>query len=217
MSNEATHGKIRESFLSRDIYFSDGYFRLEQLFSFSHQIHEIWKFQPSDILEIGVGNGFVSSYLKSSGIKVLTVDINENLNPDICASIEELPRLIQGRHFDLVSCCEVLEHMPYEEFERNLDIIRSLSDRAFITLPSYSSWYGFTGRVILPKWKKSISLGLRLRRNKELGEGHYWEIGSCNQTRRSKVIEALKKRFSKIQHGVFTMNRYHEFFSCVDN
>ena len=54
------------------------------------------------MLEIGIGNGFVSKYLKERKIKVTTVDIDERLNPDIAGSVLELP-FAKGS-FDVVAC-----------------------------------------------------------------------------------------------------------------
>src|SRR5690606_25285672 len=126
-------------------YYSDDYFGLSQLCSMSQQIHEIHSLKPTNILEIGIGNGFTSAILKRAGYPVTTVDINPELEPDICAPLDEVAPLIEGMRFDLVVCCEVLEHMPYEQFGPNLNHLRKFGDRLFITLPNYRAPIGFGG------------------------------------------------------------------------
>ena len=41
---------------------------------------------PNDsLIEVGIGTGFNSNYLKGKNIDVLTVDVDENKSPDIVA------------------------------------------------------------------------------------------------------------------------------------
>jgi protein-L-isoaspartate O-methyltransferase len=61
------------------------------------KIHEIDKLKPKDILEIGLGDGFVSSFLKRAGYDVTTVDINPALEPDICAPLDQMSNHLRAR------------------------------------------------------------------------------------------------------------------------
>jgi hypothetical protein len=64
----------------------------ERFISYWHQISEIIYLKPSNALEIGIGNGFVSNYLINNlKLKMLKVDIDRRLKPDIAASIIALP------------------------------------------------------------------------------------------------------------------------------
>ena len=141
---DGSRGTERERDLDRDVYFSDSYFSMDQLCSFAHQLNFIHSMRPTSAIEIGLGNGFVSTFLRRAGIPVITADINAALEPDICAPLGEVSSHIESLR-DVVICCEVLEHMPLEELDANLDHLRSLGDRLFLTLPnSYRSW-GFSG------------------------------------------------------------------------
>ena len=53
--------------------------------SYWHQIREVISCDPLQVLEIGVGSGFVSRYLRGRGIAVKTVDIDASLEPDVVA------------------------------------------------------------------------------------------------------------------------------------
>ena len=211
-------GAIREKDLGREIYFSDQYFSKAQLFSFAHQIHEIAKFKPSTMIEIGIGNGFVSSFFRRSGVDVTTVDINPALEPDICAPLDELDGHIGDRQFDLVVCCEVLEHMPYADFEKNIKILRGLSENAFITVPCYRPWFGIAGHLSIPKLRRPLRLGFRFPRfgpfRKQDMQMHFWEVGCGAQTGIKRIIDSLETEFSTVTSGFFEMNPYHQYFSC---
>lgn len=133
MSDTVSRGSVREQTLEREVYFSDGYFTMSQLCSFAHQLNFIWKFKPESVVEVGLGNGFVSTYLKRSGIPVTTIDIDLALEPNVCAPPDQAGALL-GEKRDLVVCCEVLVHMPLKELDANLDHLRAMGDRLFLTL-----------------------------------------------------------------------------------
>lgn len=153
--NQPARGTDRERDLVRETYFSDSYFSMPQLCSFAHQLNFIHSMKPESAIEIGVGNGFVSTFLKRAGVPVITADINPALDPDICAPLAEV-RMHLDQPSDLVICCEVLEHMPLEELDANLDHLRGLGERLFLTLPNSLRSWGFSGFSFLPK------LGTRL-------------------------------------------------------
>jgi len=166
------------------------------------------------MLEVGVGNGFVSTFLRQSGIEVVTADINPQLGADVCAPLAELPALLAGERFDVVSCCEVLEHIPFEQFGAQLDALRTLAPQAFISLPGHFPWLGLAGRLGLHNRFVDVALGLRIPCRRRLTDGHYWEIASHWRTRRSALVAAMRERFGRVDSGVFPMHRYHYYFRC---
>jgi len=95
-------------------YFNKSYDTKERFISYWHQINEIMELNPKKVLEIGVGNGFVSKYLKERGVNVITLDIDERLKPDAVGSVLDIP--FSESSFDVVTCYEVLEHLPYENY-----------------------------------------------------------------------------------------------------
>lgn len=213
MSETLTRGRERETALDADVYYSEHYFSLTQLLSQAQQIYEIHKIRPKSILEIGPGNGFTSLFLKRAGYDVVTVDINPALKPDICAPLDDLSRHLDGRRFDLVVCCEVLEHMPWEEFRGNLQHLHSAGDRLFMTLPNYKRSFGLGAILRFPKlgsipFRAYANLGIP----KTLPPMHFWEVGSGVHCTKSAIVTELKRIYKSVNTGQFTFNPYHLSF-----
>jgi len=209
----ASKGKDREAGLGREAYFSDGYFSLHQLCSFAHQINLLHSLGPQSLLEVGMGNGFTSSYLKKSGIDVTTVDINHRLNPDICCDLQSLASRLFAS-FDVVSCCEVLEHMPWRDFEENISILKGFSKNLFLSLPYGRRIIGVGGFSKLPR-NKILGLWLPMPfLSKPLPSEHFWELDYTRETSTKAVVAILRKYYSEVQHGVFQLNPCHRYFIC---
>lgn len=206
-------GKEREMNLNKSVYYSDGYFRLEQLCSFAHQINDIHKLSPKNIIEIGIGNGFTSTFLKRAGFDIVTVDINPDLGPDLCVPINELQLYLSGRLFDLVVCCEVLEHMPFDEFEENIRIFSSIGSRLYMTLPNYKRAIGFGGFLRLPKFSPfKINQYIEISWKKKLDKEHFWEVDSSAQTKKKNIIKILNRYYKHTSVSRYALNPYHMSF-----
>jgi hypothetical protein len=81
--------------------------------------------------------------------------------------------------FDVVLCCQVLEHLPFVELTRGVGELRRVASRAILlTLPDVRQY--LAARVRLPKlgWK-SVALSLeRPSLGPYVYDGeHHWEIG----------------------------------------
>lgn len=208
-------GRQREENLSRDVYFSDGYFAPSQLWSFCEQIRHIRQFSPASFLEIGPGNGFVSTFFRTMGITVRTADVNPALKPDIVAPVQDLWRHVSPNEFPLIVCCEVLEHIPFDEFPDLIRQISSLAPDLFLTLPVYGRRIGFGGLVRLPKVNAWFGSWLRLPiRERGLEPMHFWELDYRPETSRQAVRQLLQRHYSQVSTGFFTANPTHYYFSC---
>lgn len=215
MNSSNWRGQEREKRLDKSHYFSDGYFSLPQLCSYAHQINDIWGMRPSSIIEVGIGNGFTSAYLRAAGFDVTTSDINRSLNPDIVSPVDQLEKHLDGKRFGLLVCCEVLEHIPFDEFHHSIESFRSISDNLYLTLPSYKRAYGLGGLTKLPKlgaFKSSFYFCLPGVR--ELDAEHFWEIDFSRETSLKVIKQTLKQHFSHIEVSRFEFNPYHMCFKC---
>jgi 2-polyprenyl-3-methyl-5-hydroxy-6-metoxy-1,4-benzoquinol methylase len=118
---------------------------------FVSKLHELFESgsPPRSVLEIGVGEGFLSGFLaeRYPAVEFSGVDLNQQdlellakKFPRIkryCANIYDLSALPGG--YDLIICAEVLEHV--DEPERALEqIVRLAPQRVILTVP-HEPWF----------------------------------------------------------------------------
>ena len=183
--------------------------------SYFTQIKEVLATQSYSILEIGVGSGLPGFILKNYlGQNYESLDINPDLKPDYVGSVLALP--FEDKKYDTVCCFEVLEHLPFEDFEKALaEIFRVAKKNVIISLPNASPVLKFQ---ITRKIKfKLINLQFLFRpRKHKFNAIHYWEIdkiGFCAK----KIIKLIKMNAEKNGFWLerqFRLweNPYHHFF-----
>ena len=90
------------------------------------------------VLIIGVGDGLIPALISSfCHCTVTTFDYDEALSPDITGDVSELSAYVK-ECFDVILCCQVLEHIPYVEFEKALAQIEMCLDeggKCILSLP----------------------------------------------------------------------------------
>ena len=193
-------------------HFYKNYDTKERFCSYWHQIEEIVLQNPASILEIGIGNGFVSRHLRQRGFNVVTLDIDKKLNPDLTASVLNTP-FFNGA-FEVVACYEVLEHLPYKYLEvALLEIYRISSSHVLLSLPDANPVY--RAYIQVPKlgsFKKLIQIPRMKKPVHHFDGQHYWEIGKTGYSLNS-IINVIQKVGFKIEktYRVFEMP-YHRFF-----
>lgn len=140
------------------------------------QLHMVIDLKPETVLEIGVGNGVVCDTLRKLGVKVTTLDVAEDLQPDIIASITEIP--LTDASFDAVLAAEILEHVPWEELPKAISEIHRISKKyAVITLPHSGYTFSFSWKApLLPQQRWIFKLPHFWKKHVFSGE-HYWEMG----------------------------------------
>ena len=203
----------------------------EELFTYdSDWIHELetidqWKLYwmqqnfmkdiisiEDEILEIGVGSGFCSNYLKSKGYSVTTLDIDENKNPDIVGNIVYYDFT---KKFDYILAYDVLEHIPFKYVQNILIKLRKNCRKGlFIQIPEYYPTV-FSLKLKIPKIKK-IEYSFLLPRffpyKKKLYKNHHWEVNSSYETRLESIIELFSKcGFSKVKVVFFEREWFMHF------
>ena len=217
LTNSSSGNEETKPQVEPDHYYNIIYDTKERFCSYWHQIQEVLLLKPSEVLEIGIGNGFVSRYLKERGINVTTLDIDKELKPDVVGSVLDIP--FQCETFQVVTCYEVLEHLPYEDIPKALSEISRVSKQyVILSLPDVNRVYriylhipkvGVIKKLIpLPRTRKPI--------HKFDGE-HYWEIGKAGFPL-EKVLNDIQKQGLQIQktYRVFE-NPYHRFFVLRKN
>lgn len=142
--------------------------------------HAITFARHGRMVEIGVGNGLVTRYLRTVvGVEVTTVDIHPGLSPGVVSDISRLPFADQA--FGCVIACQVLEHLPYEHSKLALRELRRVARFGVISVPNVTRWYV----------QLSVGIGTRRKRVLAIDGGklpfcpaprrstpnHYWELG----------------------------------------
>ena len=171
-----------------ELYFSPTYYSKGRFVSYWYQVCEVLGTDPDRVLEVGIGNGFVAAYLRNRGVEVVTLDVDARLHPDLTAPVNSIP--LPDSSFGTVSCCEVLEHLPYEGFTDALAELRRVTSRyLLLSLPDSSSFVKLS--LQLSGWAATHRLFSHPRlfnRGRTSGVEHYWEIGrSGYPLRRIKI------------------------------
>lgn len=199
-------------------YFRKKYNSLERFVSYYYQTSLVADLTGNfgKVLEVGVGANIISTYLKSAGLEVVTCDIDKNLNPDVMADIRSLP--FDGDMFDVVTAFEVLEHLPWEDFEKALAELKRVSKKnVVISLPYRSTSFEFVFKFpgIRTIFKTNF-LAFFVRfpwffKGFASSGQHYWEIDGYNY-RLSKVVKILKNNFKSVKKIRPVLDGYRLFF-----
>jgi ubiquinone/menaquinone biosynthesis C-methylase UbiE len=159
---------------------ASNYLSRGRLASYAHQLAAVLELRPNSVLEVGKGPGLVSGGLRAVGVKVTTLDMRPQLQPDLVGSVVEIPA--EAQQFDVALCCQVLEHLPFTEFRRACQELRRVSRRALIlSLPDITKHYFVHLRLPVVK---NVTFGCSIPRLKRppqkvgpVTKGHWWEIG----------------------------------------
>lgn len=192
------------------------YNSLERFISYSYQISLIEELHPKKVLEVGPGSFVVSSLLSNMGYDVRTVDFDEKVGADVVADIRRLP--FGDGEFDLSMACQVLEHIPFEDFEKGLGELGRVSSRyVIISLPRRHTGLNVVLKVpfIQTLFKKhffdfSILFPVKFPGFHE-SDQHYWEIDFWQVSLRD-VRKKIKNHFTILKEFSPPLNKYHRFY-----
>lgn len=180
--------------------------------SYWHQFDEIFSSGATSVLEIGVGNNVLLPFLESKGVSTTTLDLESSLAPKVIGSVTSLP--FADNAFDVVVCCQVLEHLPFDQFDHCLKEIRRVTNNKFVlSLPDKT--LGLSVLLRVPNflfWEFQIFSPWAVRAPIRSVKEHYWEIGRRGYPPR-KIIKHLNDiGFSVERHYRVPEYPYHHFF-----
>jgi hypothetical protein len=223
MENHKTNSEFMQVQVAVNHYDFDKYVNLERWTSYWHQIVETMSFAPKTVLITGSGDNIVGKMLSAQAIKVYTFDFDKDLHPDFVGNIIDIDSIINkaliagnlttggGGKFDVILCCQLLEHLPYNMFEDILQKLSRLTDNMIISLPNDA--LNFRIDIKLPRMKcKRINIDIyRFYKKLKFRGEHYWEIGMKGYPQR-KIIKSIEKYFIIKKKYLATHNHYHLFF-----
>ncbi len=193
------------------------YNTFERFISYFFQIDSVISLpEVETVLEIGPGSKILSRELTALGYKVTTCDFDKNVLPDVVSDVRSLP--FEKDSFDCIVACQILEHIPYGDFEKVLGDFHRISRKyVVISLPEKH-----TGLNIVLKFpfiqtllkRKYIDLSLRFPVRfggfEDSGQ-HYFEIDYFT-TSKKKVRNSLKEHFKILREFNPPLNKFHHFF-----
>lgn len=199
--------KYKESFSYKS------YFSLGRFISYYYQIKYVMETDLQSCAIIGVGDGLVPFYCKRNKLQVSTIDIDSNLHPDINESVLELSKRNEFKNlFDIVVCCQVLEHLPYNSFILALENLRYITKkRIIISLPDASKCFSAAG-FISKIGEIAMCFQLPYKKNKHVeNDEHFWEIGE-REYELKRVSSDMKSALGNFKSFRNYFYPYHRFF-----
>ena len=173
----------------------------EHWLSYWHQIKLMLEsLEPKDsVIELGIGSGFTSNYLRSKNIEVLTVDIDKKKSPDI---VSDAISFKPNKNYDHFCAFEVFEHMKFEEMENVLKNIKSKIDKnIFISVPIYKKTPINIELKFKSYWK---SITVKTPKTSIIDPHHYWELNYKDITE--------ERLISVFEHHNFKLKNKNSFF-----
>jgi len=173
--------------------------------------HQAWLVneltRPEDrLLEIGVGTGFLSNYLKNRGRSVTTVDIDEDKNPDIVSDVSSYD--FSAEEFSVVMAFEVFEHMPFPLFKRAVQNTASQKPKVFLFSVPWSVRNIGVVKIKIPK-VRAFEARLDIPKKKIFTKNHFWELKGGGKTA-PNVLDGVEKGLVSMRDlvAVFDDQRY---------
>lgn len=193
------------------------YNTLPRFISYFYQVDSVSSLNNvKKVLEIGPGSKLVANELKNSGYEVITCDFDESVKPDIVADVRALP--FSESQFDCIMACQILEHIPFEDFENVMKSFSIISGKyVIISLPRRHTGFEIVVKIpfIYTLFKRtffniSLLFPVRFPGFKE-SDQHYWEIDFW--TTRTKDVESVLKKYFTIEKKFRpVLNKYHQFY-----
>lgn len=156
-------------------HYVGSYLNLPRMITYWYQAEAVRRCGGEEIMEIGLGMGLTTWILRRWGLHVTSLDIDPALGPTCAGDIRKLP--FADNSFDTILAAEVLEHLPYSDFEICLSELRRVTrSHVVITLPC--ALVGVHLGINLPLLEPIfIAFGFRQWTHPRFDGQHYWELG----------------------------------------
>jgi hypothetical protein len=180
--------------------------------SYWHQITEVLRIDADSCLEIGTGSGVVKRILVGLGVAVTSVDIDDELKPDLVGDVRALP--CDSEAFDVVLASQVLEHIPWADVPDALAELHRVSrSHVVVSLPQAGMNLGIALGVHIRQFFNHQGTALHVgnpRRHRFDGQ-HYWEVGARGTSRKA-VRRLFATQFLVTNEYTVSEMPYHRFY-----
>jgi 2-polyprenyl-3-methyl-5-hydroxy-6-metoxy-1,4-benzoquinol methylase len=184
----------------------------ERMASYSYQFSELYSLKPKTVLEIGLGQGILTFLMRKAGFSVDTYDFDPALKPDYTGDVRDMR--IDGKTYDAVVCFQVLEHLPYDDFELCLKQIHNVTNGAVVlSLPHTSRWVQLG--LSLPKCRAQyfmLPFNATFPKKHTFDGEHYWEIGKKHYPLNRILASITHSGFKCYKTYRVPQNPYHRMF-----
>lgn len=196
----------------KNFYLNKNYTTKDRWNNYWYQIDAVRTFKGVDsVLEVGPGGKMVADFLAKLGFSVKTLDVNESVDPDYVASVDNMP--LENKSFDVVLAAEILEHLPFDKFDKALAEMKRVARMGVvISLPHSGYTFSFSFKIPLLKWKFKIAKIPHFWRTKTSMSDHYWEVGLKNYPFRKIESRIKKSGFKIIKKHIGHDDPAHVFF-----
>ena len=178
--------------------------------SYYHQLREVFALAPSSVLEVGVGDRVFGSFIQNNtDVAYTSVDVAVDLKPDVVGSVLKLP--FADKSFDVVCAFEVLEHLPFEQFEQALaELFRVARTHVVISLPHFGPMFSFSLKIpFLPQVR--IAWKIPFPKRHVFNGQHHWELGKHGYPA-SLIRSKISACGTLLRDFVPFGSPYHHFF-----
>ena len=200
-----THPQVAKSHYRFGAYAFEGRF-----VSYYWQLREVLGLNPRSILEVGTGDKVFGDFVKNNtAVPYLSVDVAADLRPDVIGSILDLP--FPDKSHDVVCAFEVLEHLPFEQFDQALrELARVGRTHVVISVPHFGPMFSFSLKIpFLPQIR--VAFKIPYPKTHVFNGQHYWELGKKGYPV-SLIRQQLARHGSIVRDYVPFGNSYHHFF-----
>ena len=193
----------------------DEYLTKNRLISYYNQVRIIKSLgeQVKDVLEIGIFNSLFADILRRSGYNVTTADFDSKLQPDIELDLRS-DFLLPKDKFDALVLFQVLEHIPYEDFETALRKLAAFTKQYLvISLPYQTEYFSLEFHFSFAQWPKSLLFQIpKFWTSIPVTKDHYWEIGMQGYPKKRIVSSFEKAGLIVKRQYQDPLYPYHYFF-----